>query len=213
MLRWLLVVACLAPLAPAQDSPPVEWIDRDTGHRIVRLSREDGTQSLYFHQNAYSADGKKLIVTTRGGGISAIDLATREIQALVPGPVSVLVTGRKTGDVYYTKRTGGRGSAPATVYATNVDTGATRAVVQLPAGRTVASLNADETLLLGTYVDGPAEGGRGGNRQAGAAPVGPDGRPLTFAEAKDLNLHNTLMAVRAGSPRVLFTVSTKTGEV
>src|SRR5262245_4956247 len=136
MTRSLIVLGFLARLAAAQDLLPVEWIDRDTGHRVVRLSREDGTQSLYLHQNAYSVDGRKLIVTTRGGGISAIDLATSEIKPLVTGPVSVLVTGRKTGDVYYTKRDGGT----ATVYAASVETGATREVVKLPPGRMVSSL-------------------------------------------------------------------------
>src|ERR1022692_3628780 len=143
---------------------PTEWIDADTGHRVIRLSREDGTQSLYFNQNAYTADGKKLIVTTAGGGIATITLATREVKPLVAGPASVLVAGHKTGDVYYIKRApggtdgaaGGRNSNGAIVYASNVDTGATREVVQLPPGRNVAYLNADETLLMGTYVDGAA---------------------------------------------------------
>src|SRR3954451_4586850 len=90
---------------------PTEWIGADTGHRIIRLSREDGTQSLYFNQNAYTADGKKLIVTTAGGGIATIDLATREIKPLVAGPVSVLVAGHKSGDVYYTKRGNATGAA------------------------------------------------------------------------------------------------------
>ena len=90
---------------------PTEWVDADTGHRVIRLSREDGTQSLYFNQNAYTADGKKLIVTTAGGGIATITLATREVKPLVAGPVSVLVAGHKSGDVYYTKRPGG-GPAP-----------------------------------------------------------------------------------------------------
>ncbi len=223
LLRPPLVTIAAALLAPAADLP-TEWIDADTGHRVVRLSREDGTQSLYFHQNAYSADGKYLIVTTRGGGISTINLATREIKALVPGPVSVLVTGHKTGDVYYTKRQSPPGSTPAgaTVYAANPATGATREVVQLPPGRFVSSLNADETLLLGSYVDGadltrpapirpPA-----GNSQFGQPnyeATGPDGKPMTFADAKDLRLHNSLMAIRAGAPRVLFTVNTKSGEL
>src|ERR1700736_3140321 len=121
---------------------PTEWIDAATGHRVIRLSREDGTQSLYFHQNAYTADGKKLIVTTAGGGIATINLATREVKPLVAGPASVLVTGHETGDVYYTKRAGGapgsagagRNSTGATVYATNVDTAVTREVVKLPPG-------------------------------------------------------------------------------
>jgi oligogalacturonide lyase len=208
---------------------PTEWIDASTGHRVIRLSREDGTQSLYFNQNAYTADGKKLIVTTAGGGIATITLATREVRPLVAGPVSVLVAGRKTGDVYYTKRpaggqagvAGGRNSDGATVYATNVDTGATREVVKLPPGRNVSSLNADETLLLGSYVDGetprplPANRPPGANARFGQPnyeAVGADGKPMTFADAKDLRLHESLMATRAGAPRVLFTVNIKTGE-
>src|ERR1700744_3959840 len=107
--RWTALVPVVAIAAAAADLP-TEWIDKDTGHRVIRLSREDGTQSLYFNQNAYTADGKKLIVTTAGGGIATIDLATREEKPLVAGPVSVLVAGRKSGDVYYTKRPGGRGA-------------------------------------------------------------------------------------------------------
>jgi oligogalacturonide lyase len=144
--------------------------------------------------------------------------------------VSVLVAGHHTGDVYYTKRlpggqagpAGGRNTNGAIVYATNVDTGATREVVKLPPGRNVASLNADETLLLGTYVDGATPPAQGANRPPGAGAgfgqpnyeaVGADGKPMTFADAKDLRLHNSLMATRAGAPRVLFTVNAKTGEL
>jgi oligogalacturonide lyase len=186
---------------------PKEWVDPDTGHRIIRLSKEDGAQSLYFNQNAYTADGKKLIVTTAGGGIATITLATREIAPLVPGPVSVLMAGYKTGDVYYTKRQQGAGGV--TVFAANVNTGASREVVRLPPGRNVAYLNADETLLLGTYIDGVAieQGG------PPPPPASVSGVPVTYADAKDLRLHNSLMAARAGAPRVLFTVNTKTGAI
>jgi oligogalacturonide lyase len=198
---------------------------------VVRLSRDDGTQSLYFNQNAYTPDGKRLIVTTAGGGIATITLATREIKPLVAGPVSVLVAGHKTGDIYYVKRLpaspdapgGGRNTNGAIVYAANVETGAAREVVKLPPGRNVSSLNADETLLLGTYVDGPQPSPAPAGRQPGTAAarfgqanyqaVGADGKPMTFADAKDLQLHNTLMATRAGAPRVLFTVNTNTGEL
>ena len=108
MMRNLLFLTLAAVrMLSAQAALPTEWIDPDTGHRVIRLSREDGTQSLYFNQNAYTADGKKLIVTTAGGGIATITLATREVKPLVAGPVSVLVAGRKTGDVYYTKRAAG----------------------------------------------------------------------------------------------------------
>ncbi len=227
MRKVLISAIFVARLLTAADPLPTEWIDPDTGHRVIRLSREDGTQSLYFHQNAYTADGKKLIVTTAGGGIATIVLATREVKPLVAGPVSVLVAGHKSGDVYYTKRT--QNGAPATVFAANVDTGATREVVRLPAGRNVAALNADETLLLGTYIEGAPErpagaarggAGRGGPARGGVDPrfgqanyeaVGLDGKPMTYADAKDLRLHEQLVAARAGAPRVLFTIDTKTG--
>jgi oligogalacturonide lyase len=228
--------------APAVNEPPTEWIDPDTGHRVVRLSREPETASLYFHQNAYTADGKYLIVTIRNGdgGISAINLATREIKEVVAGPARVLVTGRKSGDVYYTKwvpreTTKADGTketvTQAVVYATNVDTLKTREVVKLPPGRMVASLNADETLLLGSYVEGAepprfgpgdreARGPRGGRpgadprfQQANYEATGPDGKPMTYAQAKELMLHNQLARIHAGAPHVLFTIGTRTGEL
>src|SRR3954454_10242067 len=123
--RMLPLILMLGQAVADAAELPTEWIDRDTGHRVIRLSRADGTQSLYFNQNAYTADGRKLIVTTAGGGIATITLATREVKPLVAGPVSVLVAGHKSGSVYYTKRSGAgpaaRNSA-AIVYATNVDT-------------------------------------------------------------------------------------------
>src|SRR6202158_5212551 len=81
---------------------PREWIDPDTGHRIIRLSDEPGSASLYFHQNAYTPDGQKLIITTPTG-LSTINLKTRAIERVVEGRVNVIITGRKTGLVYYTK--------------------------------------------------------------------------------------------------------------
>jgi len=39
------------------DEIPREWIDSQTGHRVVRLSNDAGSASLYFHQNAYTPDG------------------------------------------------------------------------------------------------------------------------------------------------------------
>src|ERR1035441_10380327 len=202
MRNLLFLTLAAMRMMSAQAALPSEWTDPATGHRVIRLSREDGTQSLYFNQNAYTADGKKLIVTTAGGGIATISLATREVKSLVAG--------HHTGDVYYTKRlpggqagpSGGRNTNGAIVYATNVDTGATREVVKLPPGRNVASLNADETLLLGTYVDGATPPAQGANRPPGAGAgfgqpnyeaVGADGKPMTFADAKDLRLAGSLV--------------------
>jgi oligogalacturonide lyase len=91
----------IAVLSVRAQELPREWIDPDTGHRVVRLSDEPGSASLYFHQNAYTPDGEKLIVTTPSG-LSTINLKTRAIEKVVDGRVSVIITGKKTGD-YYTK--------------------------------------------------------------------------------------------------------------
>lgn len=87
----------------AQSEPPSEWIDAKTGHRVVRLSREPGSSSLYFHQYPFSADGKKMVFTRRDG-IWTVNLETLENEHVVEGRVGILTTGRKTGDVYYVRR-------------------------------------------------------------------------------------------------------------
>src|SRR5271157_4573369 len=45
-------------------TPPKEWVDPDTGHRVIRLTDEPGSASLYFNQNGFTPDGKKLVYTT-----------------------------------------------------------------------------------------------------------------------------------------------------
>src|SRR5437773_1009131 len=141
-MRNLLLITLAAMRLSAQDNLPTEWIDSDTGHRVIRLSREPGTASLYFHQNAYSADRKKLVVTN-SHGIATINLATREIEQVVEGRVNVLVTGHKTGRIYYTR--------DGVIWATDLDTHATQQVAKIPvqAGRGGAiDVNADETMLV-----------------------------------------------------------------
>src|SRR5437764_10877436 len=80
--------------------PPKTWIDPDTGHRIVRLTDEPGSASLYFNQNGYTADGQKMVYTTPNG-ISVFNLKTHETKPVVDGRVRVIVTGHKTQQVYY----------------------------------------------------------------------------------------------------------------
>ena len=69
--------------------PPSEWVDATTGHRVVRLSSEPGTRSLYFHQNSLTPDGRYVIVETPAG-IGTIEFATRRNRLIVPGKVHAL---------------------------------------------------------------------------------------------------------------------------
>ena len=115
----------VAQTAAAQTAvePPRTWIDPDTGHRIVRLTDEPGSASLYFNQNGYTADGKEMVYTTPLG-VSALNLETHATHQVVTGRVQVIVTGHKTQSVYYKKGD--------EIFATDVDTLQTRRVAQLP---------------------------------------------------------------------------------
>lgn len=207
-MRPALILLCLAALAasraPAADVPletRAEWIDPDTGHRIVRLSREPGSASLYFHQNAFTPEGDKMIIVTPGG-LSTVDLRTRAIELVAPGvrysmgASSGIEVGRKTRTVYYQKVVDGR----TVIYGTNVDTKATRVVAALPFLGDFGGVSADETLIVGkTGVPGAGELGR---------PPGPPPEAPSSGDAPRPR--------RGGrGPRTLqfFTVSIPTGEV
>jgi oligogalacturonide lyase len=144
MLRRFLGLALAAGLASAAP-PPKTWVDPDTGHRVIQLTSEPGSASLYFNQNGYTADGRKLIYTTRDG-VRALDLATYETQAVAEGRVRVIEAGRRTQRVYYIKE----GAA----WWTDVETRETRRIGELPPRASLSTVNADETLLAGTYVEG-----------------------------------------------------------
>src|ERR1700730_17634568 len=96
----LLVVALGSAFSFGSDEPPTSWIDPDTGHRVIRLTREPGSASLYFNQNGYTADGKKMVYTVPHG-ISVLNLETHAAKPVVEGNVRIIVTGHKTQNVYY----------------------------------------------------------------------------------------------------------------
>lgn len=184
-----LILAVLAALPAAQEplqEPPREWIDSDTGHRVVRLSDEAGSQSLYFHQNPYTPDGTKLVITTPSG-LSAIDLKTRVIDKVVDGRVNLIMTGRKSGRAYYVKS--------GIVYAVDLHSKLSTEIAKLPPHGAVATVNADETLLAGTITEGTIA----------TAPERRDSYP-----GKDDMMERRLAA---RLPMQLFTVNTTTGDV
>ncbi|MEZ5941612.1 MAG: oligogalacturonate lyase family protein [Planctomycetaceae bacterium] len=135
----------------AASALPKNWIDAKTGHRVVRLSELSGSASLYFHQQAYTPEGDKLLIFTPRG-LETVDLQSRELKLVVSrrqysaGGSSGVEMGRRTRHVYY----GTRDRQGPLVKATHVDTGETREIVQLPFGASFNGVNADETLLFGT---------------------------------------------------------------
>src|SRR5947207_14909966 len=101
-IRSGLVLAAAFWAVVAGAEAPTYWVDPDTSHRVVRLTTEPGSASLYFNQNGYTADGKKMVYTTPDG-ISALDLKTYTAKPVIQGRVRIIVTGRKTQSVYYLK--------------------------------------------------------------------------------------------------------------
>ncbi|MBP7934901.1 MAG: PD40 domain-containing protein [Phycisphaerae bacterium] len=187
----LVILVGMGSPAWAADEPPTEWMEPSTGHRVIRLSREPGSASLYFHQNGYTASGDKLVVSVPGG-LAAIDLETLGIAPVVEGRVSQVVVGRKSRQVYYL---GGGG-----VYATHLDTRATRQIARIPVGLRPGSglaVNSDETLLAGSCTD--AEARPVDTRPAGTRPAG----PRSSLEAR--------WAARV--PMRLYTIDTRTGDL
>ena len=144
-----LFVIFTTALLLAADAVPSDWVDPDTGHRIIRLSEENGSRTLYFHDNSYTPEGDKLIFNTPAG-VAVVDLTQLGI---VPPKMEIVTQGsgaimaRRTREVYVNRGGApGRGAgAPSTqpaeaaaprrggggapkIYAVNVDTKAQRLI-------------------------------------------------------------------------------------
>lgn len=191
-----------APPSATKTEPPTDWIDPATGHRIIRLSQEPGTSSMYFHQNGYTDSGKLFVTiaappdqTTdrrvnspndpldggseqrdRGSRVPGADgsqprgriprpvtLATIDLTTLGVSPPKMdkiatciargMVVGKKSGNLYYIRSEMVDGNRVDKVVATNLDTHETREIGTLPfRGGSGLAVNADETLLGGSYV-------------------------------------------------------------
>jgi oligogalacturonide lyase len=208
----LLLVSVAWAAEPARPAPPVEWTDSATGHRIQRLSTQAGTRSIYFHQNSITPDGRYVLVEMTDG-IGVIEIATRKNIRLVEGRARALFVGRKTGLVYFSRgENAGRPEQQKSVgiYTVSPTGGEPKQIAVIPQG-SIGSVNADETLLLGSYAEREwqlEQGPRDPRFEANYSATGKDGKPLTFAEAKEVRL---LQREQAQIPMAMFTVDTRTG--
>ena len=123
---------CVALPLAAQSNLPRSWVDKDTGHRVFRLTDEPGSSGFYFNVNAYSPDGK-LMAYSAPDGIHVLELATRKTRLLVPNPP------RPAGE-----QVAGRGYFRGGVHAVSVFR-----VFFLAAGRAVAAAALPDLPLAG----------------------------------------------------------------
>jgi oligogalacturonide lyase len=182
-------------------SIPSTWVDKDTGHRVWRLTPEPDSASLYFNYTAISPDGRWMVYNAPDG-IHGLDLATRKTKLLVPNggdrmAARTIAVGRKTNSVFYLS------DDPATkltsINRVDFDTGARHKLVDVPAGYKIDSINADETLAAGTYEPQRAP------RARQDAPGGPLNQPRNKGEMMERRL-------AARIPLVLFALDLKSGK-
>jgi len=190
----------LSPLvAPAQSvlsaptsgaAQPNSWIDHDTGHRVIQLTTEPNSIGLYFNENAFTPDGKEMIYLA-GRSIYVLDMTTYKTRKLIDGPVGDIVVGHKSPVVYFMKPN------DVSLYAVGVNSGQILKIANLPERASIDTLNADETLAAGTYIEVPVP----------AHPIDPNLKPGA--------VRATMMDQRLAAhlPMVLFTLNLQTGEI
>lgn len=146
---------------------PNEWIDKDTGHRVIKLTRRSGAnESFYFHNNPFIGNemlfkgskdnirGNDFVHGSRPKNMQmfAVNLQTLKIRQLTNEPFSVgsEIVCKNTHELFYQHQD--------TVFALNTDTHARRIIKVMSDDLrgNIVTVNSDGTLLAGK-LDDPAE--------------------------------------------------------
>lgn len=186
---------------------PDEWIDRDTRHKVIRLSRLEGNSNLsfYFHNNPFI--GNRMVfyssskndvtgvakqeissVNSRNKQLFLLDLATLKAEQLTfhSSPMNGEIVHRKSGDIYY--------QIKDSVYSVNAFTKKVRLVYVFPEDfkANITTVNADGTLLAGARAD--------------------DKEKELFRQNPEKKDYFNII-YEAKLPRTLFTINVKTKEL
>jgi oligogalacturonide lyase len=138
---------------------PAQWIDQDTGHKIIHLVPGEGdNQSFYFHNNPFlpgnGENGEKMVFYRKVNNspqIFSVDLKTRQTDQITHKKrVSGEIVSRKGREVYY--------QCGDSVFATGIENHLTRLIYVFSDSIRghITTLNADET-LLGGALNSPEE--------------------------------------------------------
>lgn len=155
-------------LETGSESPmPNEWIDSETGHKLTKLTRNNGdNRSFYFHNNPFlpAADGNGTLMvyySSSSKGVSDHWHRGKEVRQLHVLDLQTLVTKQLTynhtpirGEIVAKKNREVIYQGNDTIFATHVDNNTTRILYIFPDSlrRTgITTLNADETLLAGVF--------------------------------------------------------------
>ena len=138
-----------------QKPMPEQWVDKDTGHKVVRLTRLPGDNaSFYFHNNPFvkqkGSEGDLMVfyhTTLAGKQLYTLNLKTYKTEPLTSPRQQMIgeIVAPKHREVYF--------QTQDTVYATSLDSKKTRRVFVFPQDfkASITTLNADETELGGAW--------------------------------------------------------------
>jgi oligogalacturonide lyase len=139
---------------------PAEWIDKDTHHKVIRLTQREGNSaSFYFHNNPFiigrDNEGDRMVFygndKYNGDGFGKqlfyVNLKTLKITQLTDDGFrkNGEIVGKKNHNIYY--------QVHDSIFSTNADTKETKLEFVFPADfkGSITTLNADETLLGGAF--------------------------------------------------------------
>jgi len=148
---------------------PASWIDKDTRHKVMRLTNNGrSNMSFYFHNNPFAGD--KMVFysseatqpenekaakqetynsNTKDKQLYVVDLKTFKDEPVThqASPMNGEILAKKTKDVYY--------QVKDSVFATNIETKKTSLIYVFPADfkASITTVNADETLLAGAWSE------------------------------------------------------------
>jgi len=138
---------------------PAQWIDKDTGHKVIHLTNRGGeNRSFYFHNNpflpAISGQKEKVIFSGKVGDnmqLFSVDMKTGKADQITSKQdVSGEIVAVKSREVYY--------QCGDSVFASGIENHKTRLIYVFHenARGHITTLNADETLLAGA-LNSPEE--------------------------------------------------------
>ena len=182
---------------------PNEWIDKDTKHKIIKLSRNEGSNlSFYFHNNPFIGNRMVFYSSTKNDvsniqkqetsstssknkQLHLLDLATLKSEQLTyhESPMNGEIVDEKNGEVYY--------QIKDSVFSVNANTKKVQLVYVFSEDfkANVTTVNADGTLLAGAKSD--------------------DKEKELFRQNPEKKDYFNII-YEAKLPRTLFTINTKT---
>src|SRR5688572_8486424 len=146
---------------------PDEWIDQDTKHKVIRLTRNNGSNlSFYFHNNPFI--GNKMVyyssnvndvsgiqkqetysTNAKNKQLHVLDLSILKSKQLTyhSSPMNGEIVHKNTGEVYY--------QIKDSVYSVNAHTKKVQLVYVFPADfkANITTVNADGSLLAGAWSE------------------------------------------------------------